>query len=151
MSRKNYMLDIADARIVRKNFSGIEKQCNPAGKRTFCVILKNPEEAQALSDQGWNVRILKPTKDFPEGGYMLPVEVRFNRYPPVIWSRKGIDDPVQLEEYNVSELDRMRIVSASMRISGSEWEPGKIKAFLNELYVNVETNPLAEAFFNRGV
>lgn len=151
MSRKNYMLDIANARIVSKNFSGVEKQYNPAGKRTFCVILENTEEAQALSDQGWNVRILKPTEDFPEGGYMLPVEVRFNGYPPVIWARKGVGDPVQLEEYNVGELDRMRIVSASMRISGSEWEPGKIKAYLNELYADIEINPLAEAFFNRGV
>lgn len=151
MSRKNYMLDIADARIVSKNFSGVEKQYNPAGKRTFCVILENTKEAQALSDQGWNVRILKPTEDFPEGGYMLPVEVRFNGYPPVIWARKGVGDPVQLEEYNIGELDRMRIVSASMRISGSEWEPGKIKAYLNELYANIEINPLAEAFFNRGV
>lgn len=151
MSRKNYMLNINDARIVNKNFAGIEKQYNPAGKRTFCVILDNPEEAQRLSEQGWNIRILKPTDEFPEGGYMLPVEARFGDYPPVIWVRKGEGAPVQLEEAAVGELDRMWITKASMRVSGSEWEPGKIKAYLRELYADLEVNTMAEAFFNRGV
>lgn len=151
MSRKNYMLDINDARIINKNFSGIEKQYNPAGTRTFCVILDNAAEAQSLSDQGWNIRILKPTDEFPEGGYMLPVEARFGDYPPVIWVRKGDGAPMQLEEDAVGELDRMWIKSASMRVSGSEWAPGKIKAYLRELYANLEVNTMAEAFFNRGV
>ena len=151
MSRKNHMLDIKDARIVNKNFAGIEKQYNPAGTRTFCVILDNPEEAQKLSDQGWNIRILKPTDEFPDGGYMLPVEARFGDYPPVIWVRKGEGAPVQLEEAAVGELDRMWITKASMRVSGSEWAPGKIKAYLRELYADLEVNTMAEAFFNRGV
>lgn len=150
MSRKNHMLDIKDARIVNKNFAGIEKQYNPAGTRTFCVILDNPEEAQELSDQGWNIRILKPTDEFPDGGYMLPVEARFGDYPPVIWVRKGDGAPVQLEEAAVGELDRMWITKASMRVSGSEWAPGKIKAYLRELYADLEVNTMAEAFFNRG-
>lgn len=150
MSRKNHMLDIKDARIVNKNFAGIEKQYNPAGTRTFCVILDNPEEAQKLSDQGWNIRILKPTDEFPDGGYMLPVEARFGDYPPVIWVRKGDGVPVQLEEAAVGELDRMWITKASMRVSGSEWTPGKIKAYLRELYADLEVNTMAEAFFNRG-
>lgn len=151
MSRKNYMLDINDARIINKNFSGIEKQYNPAGTRTFCVILDNATEAQSLSDQGWNIRILKPTDEFPDGGYMLPVEARFGDYPPVIWVRKGDGAPMQLEEDAVGELDRMWIKSASMRVSGSEWAPGKIKAYLRELYANLEVNTMAEAFFNRGM
>lgn len=151
MSRKNYMLDINNARIINKNFSGIEKQYNPAGTRTFCVILDNSAEAQELSNQGWNVRILKPTDEFPDGGYMLPVEARFGDYPPVIWVRKGNNEPIPLEEAAVGELDRMWIKTASMRVSGSEWAPGKIKAYLRELYADLEVNTMAEAFFNREV
>lgn len=151
MSRKNYMLEIKDARIVNKNFAGIEKQYNPAGTRTFCVILDKTKEAQKLSDQGWNIRILKPTDEFPDGGYMLPIEARFRDYPPVIWVRKGDSAPVQLDEAAVGELDHMWITKASMRVSGSEWAPGKIKAYLRELYADLEVNTMAEAFFNRGV
>ena len=150
MSRKNHMLEIKDARIINKNFAGIEKQYNPTGKRTFCVILDNPIEAQKLSEDGWNIRILKPTDEFPDGGYMLPVEARFGEYPPVIWVRRG-GKPIQMDEVTVGELDRLRFTNAAMLVSGSEWEPGKIKAYLRELYVDAETNDLAEAFFNRGI
>jgi hypothetical protein len=41
-----------------RNFEGKEKQYNVKGKRNFCVLL-TPEMAEALKNDGWNVKTLK--------------------------------------------------------------------------------------------
>lgn len=152
MSDKKPLLKIENAKIICKNFKGAERQYNPEGKRTFCVVLNIPtEEAMRLEETGWNIRILKSSDDYPDGGYMLPVEARFKPYPPVIWIRRNGEKPMKMEEATVGELDNMSFQSANLIISGNEYEPHKIKAYLREMYADVEVNQMAQAFFSRGV
>ena len=53
-------INISDARIGFRNFSGKEGQYNPAGNRNFIVFLENIDDAKNLEAEGWNVRWLKP-------------------------------------------------------------------------------------------
>ena len=151
MSRKNHLMEIKNAKIICKNFKGAERQYNPEGKRTFCVVLDIPtDEVMKLEEAGWNVRILKPSEDYPEGGYMISVEARFKPYSPVIWIRRNGGAEMMMNEATISELDNMSFQKVDLKISGSAYEPHKIKAYLREMYADVEVNQMAQAFFNRG-
>ena len=59
-------INISNARIGFRNFSGKEGQFNPAGNRNFAIFLDDPNEARKLEQEGWNIRWLKSRNEDEE-------------------------------------------------------------------------------------
>lgn len=139
------ILQIENARIIFRNFSGKESQYNRAGDRNFAVIIENDEMAQKLIDDGWNVRILEPKNDGDEVSHYLPVKVSFSNIPPKIWVVKG-NKKTRLTEETIEELDYAQITNVDIAIRPYNWEVNNktgVKAYVKTMYVTVEEDEFA--------
>lgn len=137
-------LKIENATIVYKNFAGTRDEYHP-GRRTFHVVL-DEEEAAALEADGWNVRT-KPSKADPEVMFRtLPVEARFDNYPPKIVMIGETSKRVTfLDVSTVGQLDTAAIKTIDLMISPSKWTAAGrtgTKAYLKTMYVTIEEDDL---------
>lgn len=115
------ILQIEDARIIYRNFSGIGSKYNREGDRNFAVIIPNEEIKDQLLEQGWNVKI-KPPRDEDESPFMyLPVKVKFNNRGPGVYVVSG-SKVQKLSEETIEMLDEIDISSVDMDLRGYDWE-----------------------------
>ena len=131
-----------------KNFSGAPTKFNPqGGKRTFNIEL-DPELAQKLIEEGWNVRMRTPRDEDEEVLHYLEVTCRFDNYPPSMYLIQG-KVRTRLDEDTVGELDHRQITEADLTISPYEWETANghgIKAYLKSGYFIVESDRWADKY-----
>ena len=115
------ILQIDDARIIHRNFSGIGSKFNREGDRNFSIIIEDEEQANALIDEGWNVKIKAP-KDEDDTPFMfLPVKVKFNDRGPNVYLKTG-NAVNKLDEDSIDCLDNIDIISVDIDIRPYEWE-----------------------------
>lgn len=142
-------ITIENAKILFRNFAGNpDKYHKNGGYRKFNVIIEDPEEAQRLINDGWNVRILAARDEGDDPRYTLEVAVTFNQYPPkiVMITRRA---KIELDEESVASLDYADIVSADVVITPYNWEvdgSSGIKAYLKTMYVTVEEDEFADKY-----
>lgn len=147
-------LKIRHAQIFAKNFSGKKSE---DGKKTFCVYVDDldnirykeedyntPEDfVEALRLDGWNVKKSKYDDDNGNPRYFIPVEVRFDPYPPEIIVHVNGKD-LEYDESLVGSLDKLTnfdILDAYVSVRPRVWDDHgqyRVKGFLNKLELEVD-------------
>ena len=118
---KRGVLMIDDARIVYRNFSGSGSRYNREGDRNFAVVIPDKEIADALIENGWNVKIKPPREEGDSPFMYMPVKVKFNDRGPNVYLVTG-KRMNRLDEESVSCLDDVDIQSVDMDIRPYDWE-----------------------------
>lgn len=139
------ILQIDDARIIYRNFSGEGSKFNREGDRNFSLIIPDQELADKLVAQGWNVKIREPREEGDDPFIHLPVKVKFNDRGPNIYLQSG-GRRVKLDEESISCLDNVDIVNIDMDIRPYDWEVnGKTgrTAYLHSMCVTQEVDRFA--------
>lgn len=149
MPRNDNTVMMEGVRIIFRNFAGKEGQYNREGDRNFGVVI-DEAVAQELTEDGWNVKWLKPREgDAVEEGEepqaWLPVAVKFDGPRPprvvLITSRNR----THLDEASVETLDWVDITNVDLIVRPYPWTVNNksgIKAYLQSLYVTIEEDPL---------
>ena len=141
-------LNIENAHIMFKNFSGKGDQFNRAGDRNFCVRIDDPDFARQLRNEGWNVKQLRPRDGDEEGAYYLQVKVSYKVIPPKVYMIAGKKKTL-LDEEAINTLDFAEINTSDLIITPYNWEiNGKkgVKAYLKTAYVTIEQDAFAAKY-----
>lgn len=145
-------LNIENARIGYKNFSGKEGKYNAAGNRTFSVFIDDSDAAQQLMADGWNLKV-RNKKDVEVGEepkYHIPVSVKYGSdyYKPRIFQISSAGK-VLLTEDTVGLLDYSIFENVDLSLRPYEWEvngTSGIKAYVDEMYVTIQEGAFANKY-----
>ena len=146
----NGNITIENARLLFRNFAGKEGPYNAAGSRNFNVVL-NPEDAEVMKQQGWNVRYLQPRDPEDEPLPILKVKVNMDGdYPPQIFQITSAGK-TRLNKDTVANLDWAEFQNVDLVISPYHYEiHGRtgITAYLKALYATIVEDDLAAKYYD---
>lgn len=141
MNKPNGNITIENARLIFRDFSGEKNKYN--NDRTFGVVL-DPEFADKLENDGWNVKRLAPREEGDEPLCFLKVKIVFGKVPPKIVLIVG-NKKASISEDNVGMLDWITIEKADLIIRPYNYDfAGRTgtKAYLNSLYITKDVDSL---------
>ena len=153
--RERKTVIIENTGMIFRNFAGKAGKYNDAGRRNFCIFIDDNDLAQKMSDEGWNVRILRPREEGDEPRHYLKIKVAFRdregnlkSNPPKIYmvTRRG---KMLLDEESVDTLDYADISNVDVEFAPSYYEKDGetgISAYLRTLYAVIEEDAFAEKY-----
>lgn len=148
MADEAMKLVLEDVQIIFRNFEGKEGQYNKKGDRNFAVIIPDEKTAQAMLQDGWNVKYTTPREEGDEPEPYISVAVNYSNRPPnVVMMTAGAR--THLTESTVEVLDWADIRTADLICRAYNWEVnGKtgVKAYLKSLYVTIEEDELEQKY-----
>ena len=115
------ILQIDDASIIYRNFAGVGSKFNREGDRNFVLIIPTEEIADALTKEGWNVKIRDPREEGDTPFMYLPVKVKFNDRGPQVYLVTG-NRRNRLDEGTVAMLVDIDIINVNLDIRPYDWE-----------------------------
>ena len=148
------IIDIDDAHIIYRNFSGVGGKFNREGDRNFAIRITEQDIADALIEEGWNVRIKPPHEEGDEPFMYLPVKVKYyednrgNKRGPNAYLISG-RARTDLDEETIGCLDDLDIRSVDLTIRPYDWEVnGKTgrTAYLHSIEVTQEIDRFAARY-----
>jgi hypothetical protein len=138
-------------RIIFRNFEGKEGPYNKAGERNFAVVL-DETVANAMAEDGWNVKWLKPREDSEDEGEeetpYLPVSIRYDVFPPHIVLVTSRNRTI-LNEEQVEMLDYSDIINVDLIVRPYQWIVNNktgIKAYVKTMFVTIEEDQLVRKY-----
>lgn len=147
------ILQIDDAHIIYRNFSGVGGKFNREGDRNFAIVIPDQEAADALIKEGWNVKIKPPREDGDSPFMYLPVKVKFNERGPACYLVTG-SRMNKLDEDSVSCLDDVDILSVDLDVRPYDWvvngKEGRT-AYLQSIKVTQQIDRFAASSNNEDV
>lgn len=174
MEIKRNTIEIENAQIRFKNFSGTKKEANvngrmtvvnDAGNRNFNVILDpekstiywngeqvtNPDFGQELASLGFVVSVKPGREEGESTEYRLPVHIGFGTITPEIYMIVPGKKPVRLDEDTIGTLDGADILNADITINNGKPYVArdgsdKIKAWCNVGYFTIAQSRFASKY-----
>jgi len=150
IAKRPAKLEIENATIRFRNFSGRETEYNPKGRRNFAVFL-DEDTANVLADDGWNIRWKKAKEEGDPDIPYLQVAVRYdNERPPQIYRVCG-DNMTLEDEDTVGDLDYAEIENVDLIIVPSVWNVGNksgIKAYLSKAWITIHASRFDKKYAN---
>ena len=114
------ILQIDDAKIVWRNFSGEASKFNRAGDRNFALVIPDQETAELLMDEGWNIKI-KPAREEGDSPFMtLAVKIKFNDRGPICYLQTN-GRRIRLKEETINTLDKIDIANVDLDVRPYDW------------------------------
>ncbi|MEG0453748.1 MAG: hypothetical protein RR559_00020 [Bacteroides sp.] len=141
-------LIIENARLIYKNFSGKEGKYNRAGDRNFGVVIEDPEQASALSADGWNVRIIPAREEGDLPLHYIPVSISFDNIPPAVYmvtnKRMTVVDDNSIGTFDFAEMRNVDLVLRPYNwdVSGRTG----VKAYVKTMYVTINEDAFARKY-----
>lgn len=144
----NNTVKFEDARIIFRNFAGKEGPYNAKGNREFAVVISDPEVADAMAADGWNVKQGKESPDGDVRDPYLTVKVSFDVFPPnvyMITSRgrtRMTEDMIEMLDWSDLKTVDLIVRPYSWNVNGKDG----VKAYLKTMYAVIEEDDLDKKY-----
>lgn len=143
------ILQIDNATIIYRNFSGAPSKFNREGDRNFAVVIPEEEMAEALTNEGWNVKVKPPREEGDKPFMYLPVKVKFNDRGPNIYLKSGKSQN-KLDEEAVGIIDMIDILNVDLDVRPYDWEVNGKEgrtAYLQSMLIEQDVDRFAAPVF----
>ena len=156
--KERKLVSIEDTNFIYStNFSGDpERDSFGNDARQANIIIPDPEMAEELRTEGFNVKETKPREGDEEGfepTYFVVVKVNFDSFnPPRIYLVSGDADPLLLDEESIDILDRCQILNVNATLNPYENpRTGRKSLYVRTMYVeqDLEEDPFASRYARR--